>query len=632
MEKFTYTITDPAGIHARPAGLLVKTAAGFKSTCKVEGNGKTGDLKRIFTVMGLGIKAGMTITVTVEGEDEKEAASTLKSFLKENLYEVPMIIIKGKSASSGVAVAPIAAKPDASDEDRVTLLTSLNPEAELRRFHAAQEKVIAQLGELAEKARQEIGEEEAGIFETHQMMLQDPDLVDMIEGLMTDNHLTEEGAVERAGEQFAAMLESMDDEYMKARAADVHDIMGQVLRTLMKRDFDWAAKIDHPVIICADDLTPSETVQLNKDFIMGFVTSGGSANSHTAILARTMGIPAIVHTEKVIGEDWNGKLAALDGAAGTVYLDPEPETLASMKKKLEAEEKGKEDMDALKGLPTQTKTGRSIALYANIGQEGDLPGVLENDAEGIGLFRSEFLYLRKNDYPTEEDLFEAYKEGAQALGQRKLIIRTLDIGADKRVGYFNLPEEENPALGFRAIRICLARPEIFYTQLRAILRASHYGNVAVMFPMITSVEEVRAAKELLHLAEVKLHEEGIPFDPNLEVGIMIETPASAVISDELAQEVDFFSIGTNDLVQYTLAVDRQNAQLEELGKASHPAVLRLIHKTIRAGHDAGIWVGICGEAAADPELIPIFIEMGVDELSMSAARILPTRKLIRSLS
>ena len=512
-----------------------------------------------------------------------------------------MIIIKGKSASSGVAVAPIAAKPDASDEDRVTLLTSLNPEAELRRFHAAQEKVIAQLGELAEKARQEIGEEEAGIFETHQMMLQDPDLVDMIEGLMTDNHLTAEGAVERAGEQFAAMLESMDDEYMKARAADVHDIMGQVLRTLMKRDFDWAAKIDHPVIICADDLTPSETVQLNKDFIMGFVTSGGSANSHTAILA-------------------------------TVYLDPEPETLASMKKKLEAEEKGKEDMDALKGLPTQTKTGRSIALYANIGQEGDLPGVLENDAEGIGLFRSEFLYLRKNDYPTEEDLFEAYKEGAQAMGQRKLIIRTLDIGADKRVGYFNLPEEENPALGFRAIRICLARPEIFYTQLRAILRASHYGNVAVMFPMITSVEEVRAAKELLHLAEVKLHEEGIPFDPNLEVGIMIETPASAVISDELAQEVDFFSIGTNDLVQYTLAVDRQNAQLEELGKASHPAVLRLIHKTIRAGHDAGIWVGICGEAAADPELIPIFIEMGVDELSMSAARILPTRKLIRSLS
>lgn len=543
-----------------------------------------------------------------------------------------MIIIKGKSASSGVAVAPIAAKPDASDEDRVTLLTSLNPEAELRRFHAAQEKVIAQLGELAEKARQEIGEEEAGIFETHQMMLQDPDLVDMIEGLMTDNHLTAEGAVERAGEQFAAMLESMDDEYMKARAADVHDIMGQVLRTLMKRDFDWAVKIDHPVIICADDLTPSETVQLNKDFIMGFVTSGGSANSHTAILARTMGIPAIVHTEKVIGEDWNGKLAALDGATGTVYLDPEPETLASMKKKLEAEEKGKEDMDALKGLPTQTKTGRSIALYANIGQEGDLPGVLENDAEGIGLFRSEFLYLRKNDYPTEEDLFEAYKEGAQAMGQRKLIIRTLDIGADKRVGYFNLPEEENPALGFRAIRICLARPEIFYTQLRAILRASHYGNVAVMFPMITSVEEVRAAKELLHLAEVKLHEEGIPFDSNLEVGIMIETPASAVISDELAQEVDFFSIGTNDLVQYTLAVDRQNAQLEELGKASHPAVLRLIHKTIRAGHDAGIWVGICGEAAADPELIPIFIEMGVDELSMSAARILPTRKLIRSLS
>jgi phosphotransferase system enzyme I (PtsI) len=543
-----------------------------------------------------------------------------------------MIILKGKTASAGIAVAPVLAKPNADNEDRVTLLTSLNPEAEMVRFHTAQEKVINHLGQLAEKTRQELGDEEAAIFETHQMMLQDPDFVEMIENLMLDNHLTAEGAVERAGEQFAAMLESMDDDYMKARAADVRDIASQVLQVLMSKNTDWASELDHPVIICADDLTPSETVQLDKKNIMGFITSGGSANSHTAILARTMGIPAIVHTDKIISEDWNGKLAAIDGSTGTVYLDPDEQVLEAMKEKMQVEATDKEGLTAMKGLETITKSGRKINLYANIGQEGDLPQVLANDAEGIGLFRSEFLYLRRQDFPTEDDLFEAYRAGAEALKGRKLIIRTLDIGADKRVGYFHLPEEENPALGYRAIRICLRQPEIFYTQLRAILRASAYGNVAVMFPMIISLEEIRAAKEILGVAESKLREEGIPFNPKMEVGIMIETPASAVISDELAQEVDFFSIGTNDLVQYTLAVDRQNAMLEEMAKASHPAVLRLINKTIRAAHDAGIWVGICGEAAADPELIPTFVKMGVDELSMSATKILSARKLIRSLT
>ena len=389
--------------------------------------------------------------------------------------------------------------------------------------------------------------------------------------------------------------------------------------------------LTRPSIICADDLTPSETLQLDKSLILGFVTSGGSANSHTAILARTMKIPAVVHTEIDLAEDWNGTLGAIDGGTGVFYLDPEPQVLEALKEKQEQHRAAEDALEQYRGKPTCTADGRTIALYGNIGQPEDVDLVLENDGEGIGLFRSEFLYLGREDYPTEEELFEAYCTAAQELEGRKLIIRTLDIGADKKVEYFHLPEEENPALGFRAIRICLKRPEIFYTQLRAILRASAYGDVAVMFPMIISVEEVRAAKKLLEAAKAKLREEGIPFDEELEVGIMVETPAAALISDELAREVDFFSIGTNDLVQYTLAVDRQNASLEELGKASHQAVLRLIQMTIANGHAAGCWVGICGEAAADPDLIPSFIAMGVDELSMAPGKILAARKLISTL-
>ena len=542
-----------------------------------------------------------------------------------------MNLITGKGASAGIAAGPILVKPAARPEE-IKLHTSLDPELELERYHKAQEKAIAQLEKLQEKALREVGEEEAGIFEVHAMMLQDPDMVDMIEGLIREERCTAEKAVEQAGEQFAAMLAAMDDEYMQARAADVKAITRQTLDALAEKKGSWTELLTQPSLICADDLTPSETLQLDKQLILGFVTSGGSANSHTAILARTMKIPAVVHTGTTIPDSWNGHLGAIDGEDGTFYLEPDPRQLALLKAKLEQQKARENILEQYRGRETRTADGRRIALYANIGQTDDVPLVRKNDGEGVGLFRSEFLYLGQQDYPTEDYLFQAYKTAAQALQGRKLIIRTLDIGADKKVGYFQLPEEENPALGFRAIRICLKRPEILYTQLRAILRASAYGQVAVMFPMIISVEEVRAAKELLEAAKIKLHQQGIPFDPDLETGIMIETPASAVISDQLAPEVDFFSIGTNDLVQYTLAVDRQNESLEDMADPAHPAVLRLIRMTIENGHRAGIWVGICGEAAANPKLIPTFLAMGVDELSMAPGKILAARRLISTVA
>lgn len=541
-----------------------------------------------------------------------------------------MKLVQGKGASAGVAAGPILVKP-AGRQPEIRLDTCLDPQQELKRLQAAQQQVIETLEGLKEKARQQVGEEEAGIFEVHQMMVQDPDLCDTITGLIQENHMTAEGAVREAGSQFAAMLEAMDDEYMQARGADVRAVCGQLEDALAQGDRSWTELLTQPSIICADDLTPSETLQLDKSLILGFVTSGGSANSHTAILARTMKIPAIVHTGITLDEDWNGTLGALDGGTGNFWLDPEPQVLEALKEKQQQHRAAEDALEQFRGKPTCTADGRTIALYGNIGQPEDIDLVLQNDGEGVGLFRSEFLYLGREDYPTEEELFEAYCTAAQELEGRKLIIRTLDIGADKKVGYFQLPEEENPALGFRAIRICLKRPEIFLTQLRAILRASAYGEVAVMFPMIVSVEEVKAARALLEQAAASLRAEGIPFDEKLEVGIMIETPAAAIISDDLARYVDFFSIGTNDLTQYTLAVDRQNASLEELGKASHKAVLRLIDLTIRNGHAGGCWVGICGEAAADPELIPYFVAMGVDELSMSPGKILGARKLISTL-
>lgn len=541
-----------------------------------------------------------------------------------------MKLVQGKGASAGVAAGPILVKP-AGRQPEIRLDTCLDSQQELKRLQAAQQQVIETLEGLKEKARQQVGEEEAGIFEVHQMMVQDPDLCDTITGLIQENHMTAEGAVREAGSQFAAMLEAMDDEYMQARGADVRAVCGQLEDALAQGGRSWTELLTQPSIICADDLTPSETLQLDKSLILGFVTSGGSANSHTAILARTMKIPAIVHTGITLDEDWNGTLGALDGGTGNFWLDPEPQVLEALKEKQQQHRAAEDALEQFRGKPTCTADGRTIALYGNIGQPEDIDLVLQNDGEGVGLFRSEFLYLGREDYPTEDELFEAYCTAAQELEGRKLIIRTLDIGADKKVGYFQLPEEENPALGFRAIRICLKRPEIFLTQLRAILRASAYGEVAVMFPMIVSVEEVKAARALLEQAAASLRAGGIPFDEKLEVGIMIETPAAAIISDDLAQYVDFFSIGTNDLTQYTLAVDRQNASLEELGKASHKAVLRLIDLTIRNGHAGGCWVGICGEAAADPELIPYFVAMGVDELSMSPGKILGARKLISTL-
>ena len=539
-----------------------------------------------------------------------------------------MLTLKGKSVFPGIAIGPLALF------HRNTVSTAVRPvedaEAEVARFQTARAAAMAQLQGLYDKALEKVGEEQAAVFEVHQMMLDDDDYIESVETQIREENLNAEAAVDRTAQQFAEMFRTMDDDYMKARAADVLDISRRVEVELCGGQGIDYSNYDE-VVLAADDLAPSETLQLDTDKILGFVTSAGSTNSHTAILARTMGIPAVVNTGQLIPEALDGHMAAIDGANGRAFLDPDPEILAAIRNKLAAVRARTSEMAALRGVPTVTKSGRHIDLFANVGQVSDMPLVEENDGEGVGLFRSEFLYLGRSDYPSEEVLLSAYRQAASALKGKKLVIRTLDIGADKQADYFQLPREENPAMGLRAIRICLQRPEIFYTQLRAILRASAYGKVAVMFPMITSVEEVRESRKILKAAMTQLVQEGIPFDRDLEVGIMIETPAAAVISDDLAQEVDFFSIGTNDLVQYTLAADRQNAALEALASPSHPAVLRLIQRTIRAGHDAGIWVGICGEAAADPKLIPLFVEMGVDELSMSPSRILGARKLIRSL-
>lgn len=525
-----------------------------------------------------------------------------------------MFLIEGKGASEGIAVGPLLVKP-AKAQSSASPISTLAPEQEVARFQAARQQVLTNLEKLRVKAQAEAGEEEAAIFEVHQLMLQDPDLNDACEALMVQDHLTAEAAAREATAQFAAMLESMDDEYMQGRAADVRDIGGQ-LDELLTSGKDWTSLLTRPSIIYADDLTPSE----------------GSSNSHTSILARTMKIPAIAHTGQNLTEEQNGILAAMDGGSGALFLEPDEGILKTFKEKAEILSGKAHELDQFRGRPTMTASGKGIALYANVGGPEDMPLVRENDAEGVGLFRSEFLYLGRDTFPTEEELFTAYRDAAVAMEGRRLIIRTLDIGADKKAGYFDLPEEANPALGFRAIRICLKRPDIFYTQLRAILRASAYGQVAVMFPMITSVDEVQASKELLEATKIKLAQEGIPFNPDLEVGVMIETPAAALISEDLAPLVDFFSIGTNDLVQYTLAVDRQNAALEDLANPAHKAVLKLIQATIYNGHKAGIWVGIYGEAAANPDLIPLFITMGVDELSMAPGRILPARKLICSLT
>lgn len=539
-----------------------------------------------------------------------------------------MLTLQGKSVFSDIAIGPLALF------HRNTISTARHPidnaEDEVQRFQKARTEAIAQLQVLHRSAVEKVGEEQAAVFEVHQMMLDDDDYIESIEGQIRGEMVNAEAAVEHTAQQFAAMFRAMDDAYMQARAADVLDISRRVEQQLCGGPGIDFSKYDH-VIIAADDLAPSETLQLDTDKILGFVTSAGSTNSHTAILARTLGIAAVVNTGTQIHTDVDGLTAIVDGTSGSVYIDPDEATLTKMKAKQQQLKEQKERLETVRGVSTETQDGKKINLYANIGNPDNLQQAIAHDAEGIGLFRSEFLYLENSDYPTEEQQFEAYKKTAEAMQGKTVIIRTLDIGADKKVDYFGLDAEENPAMGMRAVRICLTRPALFKTQLRALLRASAYGKIAVMFPMIISAAEVRQCKAILQEVRQELDDKDIACDKHMEIGIMIETPAAAIMSDELAKEVDFFSIGSNDLTQYTLAIDRQQTKLDAFFDSHHPAVLRLIQQTIENGHRAGIWVGICGELGADLTLTETFLRMGIDELSVSPSSILPLREKIRSI-
>ncbi len=533
-----------------------------------------------------------------------------------------MEIIQGKAIFGGIAIGPISFF--AKEQKQVKRTKVEDTEAEIARYEAALATAIEQLGALYEKALKEVGESEAQIFEVHQMMLEDDDYNDSVKNIITSQGLNAEFAVATTGDNFSTMFAAMDDEYFQARAVDVKDISERIINILM--GIGEAKVSDVPSIIVAEDLAPSETVQMDKSKLLGFVTRLGSSNSHTAILARTMNIPALIQVD--IKEEWNGKQAIIDGFSGKFIIEPEADVLEEYQKKQAEQLERRRLLAEQKGKPTVTKNGKAIKLFANIGSVSDLQSVMENDAAGIGLFRSEFLYLESDTYPTEEEQFKAYKMVAETMAGKKVIIRTLDIGADKQVDYFELDKEENPAMGLRAIRICLTRPEIFKTQLRALLRASAFGNIAVMYPMIISVEEVRKIKAIMEEVKAELDEAGIPYG-NVEQGIMIETPAAVILSDLLAKEVDFFSIGTNDLTQYTLAIDRQNAKLDEFYNPHHEAVLRMIQMVVENAHKAGIWAGICGELGADLELTDRFMEMGVDELSVSPTFIYPVRQKIR---
>lgn len=536
-----------------------------------------------------------------------------------------MNIYQGKSVFNGIAIGKICVYQ--KGEQQVKRCKVEDTEAEVKRFREAREQAVEQLGKLHEKALKEVGEANAAIFEVHQMMLEDDDYLESIENIIRLQEINAEYAVAATSDNFSEMFSAMDDEYMRERAADVKDISERIL-TVLKGENKRKLHMEEPMILVAEDLAPSETVQLEKDKILAFVTVRGSLNSHTAILARTMGIPALVGTRIPLEKSLDGKLAAVDGNQGCFYVEPNDETLRVMEEKAAKERENRELLMALKGKESISLDGKKVLTYANIGNSKDLAVVLQNDAEGIGLFRSEFLYLEKNTYPTEEEQFKVYKMVAETMAGRRVIIRTLDIGADKQADYFELAKEENPAMGCRAIRICLTRPEIFKTQLRALFRASAYGKLAVMYPMITSVEEVRKIKEIVEEVKAELKEAEIDYG-EVEQGIMIETPAAAIISDLLAKEVDFFSIGTNDLTQYLLAIDRQNEKLDEFYNPHHKAVLRMIYQTVQNAHREGIWCGICGELGADPELTKLFLAMGIDELSVSPRRILSIRKIIR---
>ncbi len=537
-----------------------------------------------------------------------------------------MIVIQGKGVSKGVSTGPLYffKRPDTT----VVKTTVADLEAEKARLAEAQAKSTEQLEALAEKCREEAGDEAAVLFETHAMFVEDEDLQDAILEVLESESCNVEYAVEQAGEQFAAMFAGMDDAYMQARAADVRDVTRRILDNLMGI-VAGGIDSDVPVILAADDLAPSETLQLDKSLILAFATQEGSGNSHTAILARTMGIPAICGAGEALKEEYEGRQAYIDGETGELVLEPDESTLAAFKEKHQKQAEMKALLETMKGQEDVTLDGKKIMLYCNIGSPEDVEAVINNDGQGIGLFRSEFLYLAASDYPSEEEQFEAYKKVAAAMNGKRVVIRTLDIGADKQVDYFDMKKEENPAMGVRAIRICLNRPEVFRTQLRALYRASAYGKVAIMFPMITSVWEVKECKRACAKVMAELDAEGIPYNKNTEIGIMIETPASVFVADALAKEVDFFSVGTNDLTQYTLACDRQANDLGKFFDPHHPAVLRALKMATEAAHAAGIWIGICGELGADVSMLPTFLAIGIDELSVSPTSVLPLRAQIR---
>ena len=535
-----------------------------------------------------------------------------------------MKVYEGKSVYSGIAIGRI--RLFSKDERQVKRVRVSDTGAELARCEDARKKSIGELAELHDKALKEVGEANAAIFEVHQMMLEDDDYNDSVRNIITSQGVNAEYAVATTGDNFSRMFASMDDDYMKERAADVKDISERVINVLSGSSSSGLTD-DEPVIIIADDLAPSETVQLDKDKVLAFVTVHGSTNSHTAILARTMGIPALVNTPVDLDDDIDGCLAIVDGTKGTVYINPDEAMLEMMRENKARDDEQKKLLASLKGRENVTIDGQKIKLYANIGNIKDLAKVIQNDAGGIGLFRSEFIYLESKDFPTEEEQFAIYKQVAETMAGKTVIIRTLDIGADKQCDYFNLKHEDNPAMGCRAIRICLTRPEIFKVQLRALFRASAYGNIAIMYPMIISAWEIDRIYEIVDEVKKELDEQGISYG-NPEQGIMIETPAAVMMSDVLASKVDFFSIGTNDLTQYTLAIDRQNTELDMFYDAHHPAVLKMISMVVENAHKAGIWAGICGELGADRTLTKEFLAMGVDELSVSPASVLPIRKIV----
>ncbi|MCR5202511.1 MAG: phosphoenolpyruvate--protein phosphotransferase [Lachnospiraceae bacterium] len=536
-----------------------------------------------------------------------------------------MVIYQGKAVFEGVAIGKLSVYKKAEHVVKREKVTDV--EAEVNRYAEAREVAIKQLQALYDKAVKEVGEASAEIFEAHQMMVDDEDYIDSVENIIRTQEVNAEFAVAETGDNFEKMFLAMEDEYFRGRAADIKDITERIISALFGGD-DSGLVSDEPVIVIADDLAPSETVQMDKDKILSFVTVHGSANSHTSILAKTMNIPAIIGCDIPLDDELNGKMAVVDGFEGKVYVEPDEAVMAEKKKLLDKELEKKQLLEQLKGKDNVTLDGQHINIYANIGNTKDLALVLENDAGGIGLFRSEFIYLESSDYPTEEHQFAIYKQVAESMAGKKVIIRTLDIGADKQADYFNLPKEENPAMGMRAIRICLTQPEIFKTQLRAILRASAFGKISIMFPMIISVDEVKKIKEIVEEVKKSLDADGFKYDKDIELGIMIETPAAVMMAEELAKEVDFFSVGTNDLTQYTLAIDRQNQTLDEFYDSHHPGLLKMLQMVVDGAHKGGAWAGICGELGSDLTLTKEFLAMGFDELSVSPGRVLPLRKVV----